>query len=133
MKTGSTAIRQMKRGRQNATPHAHRSMDWRRIPRTPVAFGLMYSGLNGDDVLIGDGIVVDLSNSGLGIRGNQPVPVGMELALFLYLPDGEDPLFVLEARVVWTRGCQFGVEFMKLSIREGNRLHLFLRSQYADN
>jgi hypothetical protein len=91
----------------------------------------MYSGLTGSDVLIGDGIVVDLSKGGLGIRGNQPVPIGMELALFLYLPDGEDPLFVLEARVAWTRGCQFGVEFTKLSIREGNRLQLFIRAQYV--
>ena len=124
-------MRQMKKGRQTAAHHAHRSIDWRSVPRIPVTFGLMYSGLHGSDVLIGDGIVVDLSNDGLGIRGNQPVPVGMELALFLYLPDGEDPLFILEARVAWTRGCQFGVEFMKLSIREGNRLHLFLRAQYA--
>jgi hypothetical protein len=89
----------------------------------------MYSGIDGHDVLIGDGSVVNLSKGGLGIRGNQPVGVGMELALFLYLPDGEDPLFVLEARVVWSHGRQFGVEFKKLSLREGNRLHAFLRAQ----
>jgi Tfp pilus assembly protein PilZ len=91
----------------------------------------MYSGLTGDDVLMGDGTVVDLSKGGLGIRGNQPVTVGMELTLFLYLPDGEDPLFVLEASVAWAKGRMFGVEFRKLSLREGNRLHSFLRTQAA--
>jgi hypothetical protein len=89
----------------------------------------MYAGIDGNDVLIGDGSVENLSYNGLGIRGNQSVQVGMELALFLYFPDGEDPLFILEARVAWADGCQFGVEFMKLSLREGNRLHAFLRAQ----
>ena len=124
-------MRQMKVARPPAAHHPHRLMEWRSIPRTPVSFGLMYSGINEEDVLIGDGMVVDLSKGGLGIRGNQLVPVGMELALFLYLPDGEDPLFVLEARVAWTRGHQFGVKFLKLSIREGNRLHSFLRALYV--
>jgi Tfp pilus assembly protein PilZ len=89
----------------------------------------MYSCIGGDDVLMGDGTVVDLSKGGLGIRGTQPVQVGMELGLILYLPDEEDPLFVLETRVAWSSGRQFGVEFKKLSLREGTRLHSFLRAQ----
>ncbi|TKS59261.1 MAG: PilZ domain-containing protein [Nitrospira sp.] len=122
-------MRQMKIARQTATRHPHRSMERRCIPRVPVSFGLMYSAISGDDVLMGDGIVVDLSKDGLGIRGNHPVKIGMELTLFLYLPDGEDPLFVLEANVAWTAGHLFGVEFKKLSLREGNRLHSFLLAQ----
>jgi hypothetical protein len=105
------------------------SAERRRIPRTPVSFGLMYSGLTKDDVLMGDGAVIDLSEGGLGIRGNQPVKVGMELTMFLYLPDGNDPLFVLETSVAWTAGSLFGVTFKKLSLREGNRLRSFLRAQ----
>jgi Tfp pilus assembly protein PilZ len=89
----------------------------------------MYSGLTKDDVLMGDGAVIDLSEGGLGIRGNQPVKVGMELTMFLYLPDGNDPLFVLETSVAWTAGRLFGVTFKKLSLREGNRLRSFLRAQ----
>lgn len=89
----------------------------------------MYSGIEGEDVLIGDGSVVDISKDGLGITGNQPVPKGMDLALFLYLPDGEDPLFVLEAHVAWTSGHRFGVGFKKLSLRDGARLQTFLRAQ----
>jgi len=54
----------------------------------------------------------------------------MELALFLYLPAGEDPLFILETRVTWADHYRFGVEFKNLSLlEEGNRLQSFLRAQ----
>jgi hypothetical protein len=87
----------------------------------------MYAGLeeNGE-VLIGDGAVVDLSEGGLGIRGDAPVPLQMDLTLFLYLPDGEDPLFTVQGRVVWSDGRRFGVKFAQLSLHEGRRLRAFL-------
>ena len=97
--------------------------------RSCVSFGLMYSGINGDDVLIGDGSAVDLSEGGLGIRGNCPVNIGMELTLFLYLQDEEEPLFVSEATVVWTAGSLFGVELKEVSLRDGDRMLSFLRAQ----
>jgi len=123
-------MRQMKGTKQDSNPSSHKPVDYRSIPRTPVSFGLMYSGMVDDqEVLLGDGSVINLSKGGLGIRGNQPVRVGMELALFLYLPDGEDPLFILETRVAWADHCRFGVEFKKLSLREGSRLQSFLRTQ----
>ncbi|MBH0206264.1 MAG: PilZ domain-containing protein [Nitrospira sp.] len=125
-------MKHLKTENQSSIHYPHRSQtsaEQRRIPRTPVSFGLMYSGLTKDDVLMGDGTVIDLSEGGLGIRGNQPVKVGMELTMFLYLPDGDDPLFVLETSVAWTAGSLFGVTFKKLSLREGNRLRSFLRAQ----
>ena len=99
--------------------------------RPPVEFGLMYSAQNGSgEVLMGDGMVTDLSPTGLGIRGNTPVRPGMELMIFLYLP-GQDPLFVMETRVAWTSGRRFGVEILKMNLREQNRLRYFLRSNLA--
>jgi hypothetical protein len=89
----------------------------------------MYSGINGEDVLIGDGSVVDLSEDGLGIRGNCPVNAGMELTLFLYLPNDEEPLFVSEATVAWTAGSLFGVEFKEVSRRDGDRMRAYLYAQ----
>jgi hypothetical protein len=89
----------------------------------------MYSGINGDDVLIGDGSAVDLSEGGVGIRGNCPVKVGMELTIFLYLPDDEEPLFVSEATVSWTAGSLFGVELKEVNLRDSDRLRALLRTQ----
>jgi hypothetical protein len=87
----------------------------------------MYSSQDaGGEVLIGDGTVTDLSRLGLGIRGNTAVQTGMELTLFLYLPDGQDPLFVMEARVTWSAGHRFGVQITRMNLREQNRLRYFL-------
>ena len=99
--------------------------------RPPVEFGLMYSAQNGSgEVLMGDGMVTDLSPRGLGIRGNTPVRPGIELMIFLYLP-GQDPLFVMETRVAWTSGRRFGVEILKMNLRERTRLRYFLCSNLA--
>jgi PilZ domain-containing protein len=107
----------------------------RQAPRPPVEFGLMYSAQDrSGEIIMGDGMVTDLSHHGLGIRGNTPVAPGMELTIFLYLPDGKDPLFVMEARVAWISGRRFGVEILKMNLRERNRLHHFLyaNSRYSD-
>lgn len=104
----------------------------RHDPRTPVAFGLMYSAQDrSGEILMGDGMVTDLSHHGLGIRGNAAVTPGMELTMFLYLPDGKDPLFVMETRVAWTSGRRFGIEILKMNLRERNRLRYFLCSTLA--
>lgn len=103
----------------------------RRNRRAPVEFGLMYSAQSrSGEVLMGDGMVTDLSATGLSIRGNTPVRPGMELMMFLYLP-GQDPLFMMETRVAWASGHRFGVEILKMNLREHNRLRYFLRSNLA--
>jgi PilZ domain-containing protein len=106
--------------------------DRRQGTRPSVEFGLMYSAQSSsEEILMGDGMVTDLSPMGLGIRGNASVAQGTELTIFLYLPDGRDPLFVMEARVAWSSGRRFGVEILKMNLREQNRLHHFLRSNLA--
>jgi hypothetical protein len=85
-----------------------------------------------DEFIIGDGSVVDLSNKGLRIRGSMAVKTGLEMTLFIYLPDGRDPLFVLSAKVAWSRGHEFGVEVLKLNARERNRLRYFLCSNLGE-
>ena len=115
-------------GRQSVAETVNR----RQAPRPPVEFGLMYSAQDrAGEILMGDGMVTDLSHHGLGIRGNTPVGPGMELTIFLYLPDGKDPLFVMEAKVAWTLGRRFGVEILKMNLRERNRLRHFLCSNLA--
>jgi hypothetical protein len=129
IKSGGMAMKQT-RGTDRVELHQSRaSVERRRLTRTRVSFGLMYSRVSGDDVLIGDGTVVDLSEGGLGIRGNIPVQAGMELTLFLYLPDREEPLFVLEATVTRNTGTLFGVELNELSLRDSDRLRSFLHAQ----
>lgn len=118
------------RGTLRLEPHqSHHSIERRRLPRRCISFGLMYSGVSGEDVLIGDGTVVDLSESGLGLRGDTPVQVGMEVTLFLYLPDRDEPLSILESKVVWSAGSLFGVLFNDLNLPDVERLRSFLHTQ----
>ena len=103
--------------------------DRRADSRVPIDVRLMYSGQEeGEELIMGDGSVVDLSSKGLRIRGNVAVKSGLEITLFVYLPDGGDPLFVLSARVAWSKGHQFGAEILKMNVRERNRLRYFLCS-----
>ncbi len=60
--------------------------DRRHDSRTPTLFSLLYSGMDTGQMLIGDGIVTNLSPGGIGIRGNRSVTPGMEMALFVDLP-----------------------------------------------
>jgi hypothetical protein len=114
-----------RRGLQSMAEAGNRRHD----PRPSVEFGLMYSAQEPTgEVLMGDGMVTDLSPAGLGIRGNVSVSPGKELTIFLYLPDGQDPLFVMEAKVAWASGHRFGVEILKMNLREHNRLRYFLRA-----
>ncbi len=124
-------MRQTKDLGQSEVPCSSHSIERRRTRRSFVSLGLMYSGINGDDVLIGDGSAVDLSEGGVGIRGNCPVKTGMELTLFLYLLDEEEPLFVSEVVVSWTKGALFGVELNEVSLRDGDRLRALLHAQSA--
>jgi PilZ domain len=122
----------MKQARLRALRSQHRThpaCDRRTDHRVHIDFRLMYSAQDDrEEMIMGDGSVVDLSNKGLRIRGNMAVKSGLEMTLFLYLPDGRDPLFVLSAKVAWSRGHEFGVEILKMNVRERNRLRYFLSS-----
>ena len=122
----------MKQTRASRILHRSRPVcDRRTEQRLPVDFRLMYSAQDErEELIMGDGSVLDLSNKGLHIRGNMPVKPGLEMTLFLYLPDGRDPLFVLSARVAWSKGHQFGAEIQKMNLRERNRLRYFLCSNH---
>src|SRR5215475_5490589 len=98
----------------------------RRIVRTAAQFRLMYSGMESGQMLIGDGVVTNLSENGIGILGNRLVKSGMELALFVGLPGLEDPVCISEGRVSWVAGRRFGVELINMTLEASNQLRFFL-------
>jgi len=74
----------------------------------------------------GKGTVCDLSKNGCKISSEILVERGMELALSLMLPDHPWPLRVDNAVVRWTRGKEFGLEFITLAPAHEERLLHFL-------
>lgn len=98
----------------------------RREPRVDGRCGLIFSGMDQGQIVMGDGGVLDLSQEGIGAHANQSLKPGMELALFLELPGSEDHLCIPEARVSWVRGHRFGVALRSLTLEDQNRLRFFL-------
>jgi hypothetical protein len=84
----------------------------RRTERVPTQFGLMYSGMHEGRMLIGNGKVNNVSQSGIGIHGNHLLKQGMDLSLFIDLPGVTEPVCIAETRVSWVSGPRFGVEIM---------------------
>ena len=100
--------------------------DRRHGNRTPALFSLLYSSLDDSQILIGNGIVTNLSPGGVGIHGNRLVTPGLRIALFVDLPGMEEPLCIAQSRVSWVAGRRFGVELGPLKLEEKNHLRVFL-------
>lgn len=107
---------------------ADKSSDGNRrgIERVPTQFSLMYSGMCDGRMLIGNGIVRNISQAGIGIHGNQVVKLGMDLSLFIDLPGIEEPICIAESRVSWVSGRRFGVEMIAPRLEVQNELRLYV-------
>lgn len=69
--------------------------------------------------------VVDLSRHGFGLQGARGVKPGMELALFLELPETKDRICIPQTYDSWTNGRRFGVEVRGEDDREAVWLESF--------
>lgn len=94
--------------------------------RVPTQFSLMYSGICDGRMLIGNGIVRNISQMGIGIQGNQVVKLGMDLSLFIDLPGVEEPICIAESRVSWVSGRRFGVEMIAPKLEVQNELRFYV-------
>ena len=107
---------------------AHKSTreNRRGTERVPTQFSLMYSGMCDGRMLIGSGIVGNVSESGIGIHGNHTVKLGMDLSLFIELPGVEEPVCIAESRVSWVSGQRFGVEIIAPKLEVQNELRFYV-------
>jgi hypothetical protein len=103
---------------QPITKNATIWQEQRKEPRISGRFKVRYSGTHAEKIIMGHAMVVDLSRHGFGLRGGRGIKAGMELALFLELPDTDDRLCIPQAFVSWTKGHRFGVELRGSMNRE---------------
>jgi PilZ domain len=99
----------------------------RQTERVPTQFSLMYTGMHDGQMLIGNGFVRNVSEAGIGIRGNHLVKLGMDLSLHIDLPGVAEPVCIAECRVSWVSGHRFGVEMItpKLEIQSELRFYVW--------
>lgn len=81
-------------------------------PRIRGYFKVRYSGFEANTIVVGHGVVMDLSLHGFGIQGEGGLTPGMELALFLEMPDLASPMCIPQAIVTWVNGRRFGVNLI---------------------
>ena len=98
----------------------------RETERVPAQFSLMYSGMSDGRMLIGNGVVSNVSKSGIGILGDHLVTHGMDLSLFINLPGIEEPMCIAESRVTWVSGRRFGVEMVAAKLDVQNELQFYV-------
>ncbi len=75
----------------------------------------------------GQGIVWNFSKNGWRIDGSLEVWPGMDITMFIFFPDLNEPLKIDKATVRWSRGQEFGLEVSKTQGREAARLWLILQ------
>ena len=119
-------MRHVKRDRSPQPADQPSRENRRGTERIPTQFSLMYSGMCDGRMLIGNGIVRNISTSGIGIQGNQPVKLGMDLSLFIDLPGIEEPICIAECRVSWVSGPRFGVEMIAPKLEVQNELRFYV-------
>lgn len=98
----------------------------RETERVPSQLSLMYSGMHDGQMLIGNGIVKNISDAGIGIQGNHKVKLGMDLSLFIDLPGVQEPVCIAESRVSWVSGRRFGVEMITAKQEVQNELRFYV-------
>ena len=86
-----------------------------------------------EDLLFGQGTVLDISHVACRLAGTMPVAVGMVLKVRIAPPQREDPLYVQEGRVLWAKGCIFGLELRGLSAIDHRWLVGFLQNAERRN
>ncbi len=101
-------------------------LDNRHAERVFIGCRLMYRGEVSTHRHEGQGITKDISISGCKVVSESPVTRGTLLTLSIALPDGDRPLVLQSAHVVWVSGCHFSVRFLRLNQEERKRLQAFI-------
>lgn len=98
------------------------------MPRIPLQASISYL----TPEIMAKGLVTDVSRQGLRIESQDPVHIGMRLALVLYLPNDHEPVMIEEATVQWANGTHFGVKFVKWSTNAEASLNDFFWTEIQE-
>ena len=99
--------------------------DRREAQRVPVQLMVRFSATDSFQH-IGEGVALDLSESGCKLCSTQVLPIGSFWDLYLTIPEMSRPVLISEVRVVWVTEHEYGVEFLRVTARERTRLRHFL-------
>lgn len=99
--------------------------NFRSYHRYPVTYPVIFGGAP----FVGEGTVRNLSLTGCSVACDRTVLAGSYVRLSLILPDPTSSLFIELGKIRWTRGHQFGVEFIRLPTLTRHRLDRVIEAQ----
>ena len=78
------------------------------------------------------GIILDISPSGCRARSENPSGIGDYVRVLIDVPRYQNPLHVIRAVVRWSKGQEFGIEFIQMELGDEQRLNQLVRQMAAD-
>lgn len=105
------------------------TLDHRKHARYPVE----YTGAFLGEGLTASGVIINLSEAGCRSRSEGIIKLGALLQVLIDVPRYQTPLQVTVARVCWSNGEEFGMEFLGSPPDEQQRLHELIRTTEAAN
>ena len=110
---------------KRVTTHPVQDPDRRSAQRVPVQIMVRFSATDSFQH-IGDGVALDLSESGCKLCSAQMLPIGSFWDLYLTIPEMSGPVLISEVRVIWAAEDEYGIEFLRVTARERTRLRHFI-------
>jgi len=90
-------------------------------------FPIMFAG----EAYVGEGTVLNLSVPGCAVHSRNRVQPGSYLEMRMFVPDTMSPLRVGLAKVRWSEGRRFGVEFIQMPGEDQVRLGRLVKNEVA--
>ena len=112
-------------GKRVTTHPPVQATDRRAAQRVPVRIMVRFSATNSFQH-VGDGVALDLSESGCKLCSAQVLPIGSFWDLYLTIPETSRPVLISEVRVIWAAEHEYGIEFLRVTTRERTRLRHFI-------
>ncbi|MBU6433221.1 MAG: PilZ domain-containing protein [Nitrospirae bacterium] len=78
---------------------------------------------------VGNGMALDLSESGFKLSGAELLPIGSFWDLYLTISGTPRPVLISEVRVILVAKNEYGIEFLRIAARGRTRLRHFLWKQ----
>ena len=112
-------------GKRVATHPPAQAPDRRAAQRVPVQIMVRFSATDSFQH-VGDGMALDLSESGCKLCSAQVLPTGSFWDLYLTIPETSRPVLISEVLVIWAAGNEYGIKFLRVTARERTRLRHFI-------
>ncbi len=113
---------------EDQTPSSRAGQKRRAYPRYAVRCASAFSG----DEIRGVGKVLNISRGGCAVESEVTLPRGTCVSIQIFLPQESSATVVERARVQWTTGFEFGLEFIRVPPKAQQSLQRFLSRMQSE-